>query len=140
MKSKLSRSRGKISDTRLILRGTPLTCFVTARHRTASDMPWKPAFPSRFRKGTVAACLGALVLLLTATQGFSKLPAIVHSSLAIPYTVDWESIRYEKNGSSSIEMYGTSFSHNAGELVLSTITPGHPFETFIRQTLDTIGL
>lgn len=102
--------------------------------------PWKLAFPSGIQRRAIAAILGALALLLTVTQAFSKLPSLVQSSLKIPYIVDSEFVRYAADGSPSVDLYATSFSYNGVELILSSTVPGHPFVTAIRQVLDTVGL
>lgn len=96
--------------------------------KKSSHLYWKPTVSLRLRKGAIAAAvLGALALLFTVTQAFSKLPGIVHSSLTIPYTVDSEFVRYAADGSSSIDLYATSFGYNGEELILSSTRPRPSF-------------
>jgi hypothetical protein len=62
-------------------------------------------------------------------------PALVR----IPYTVDSVFVRHATDGSSTVDIYSTSYNHNGNEIRLSSSVPGHPFATAIRRTLDATG-
>jgi hypothetical protein len=79
----------------------------------------------------VAAILAAAALLLVVAQARPGSPPV-----RIPYTVDSEFIRYANDGSSSIEMYTTSYQVDGAEIIRSRSIPGHPFGTALRRTLD----
>ena len=57
-----------------------------------------------------AAGLGVGLLLLLVTQALPQTPPPVN----IPYTVDSEFVRYEDDGSPSVEMYLTSYTNQNG--------------------------
>ena len=86
----------------------------------------------RWRKRLIAgAVLGAVAFVFIATQALPQM-----SPARIPYTVDSEFIRYADDGSSSIEMYSTSYGIDGREFLLSRSIPGRPFGTAIGRTLD----
>jgi hypothetical protein len=103
------------------------------RGRVRAGFPAPPRHAFRWRKGFIAATvLAAAAILLIATQA-SPQPAA-----PIPWTVDSEFIRYADDGSSSIEMYSTSYQSNANEILLSRSIPGNQFKTALAWTADVL--
>jgi hypothetical protein len=83
------------------------------------------------RKALLAGLiLGTLALLFVVAQARPSPP------VRIPYTVDSEFIRYANDGSSSIEMYTSSYQRNGAEMIESRSIPGHPFGTALGRALD----
>ena len=76
--------------------------------------------------------MAAVVFLLIVTQAFPQRAPQVNP----PWTVVSEFIRYADDGSSSIEMYSTSYSLNGDETLLSRSMPGNPFTTALGRALD----
>ena len=76
------------------------------------------------------AVLSTAIFFLLISQAFPQPTA------PIPWTVDSEFIRYAEDGSSSIEMYSTSYQSNTNEVLLSRSMPGNPFMTALARTLD----
>lgn len=102
--------------------------YARPRKRTAT---WMAAFA---RAAAVAILAGAALLAIVAVA----LPQTT-SAVSPPWTVDSEFLYYNEDGSSSVEMYMTSYSINAAEILLSKTWPGSPFKTVIGRTLDAIG-
>jgi hypothetical protein len=100
----------------------------------------KRALPNRDRQGVgprkrliAAVVLAAAVFFFIVTQASPQPPA------PVPWTVDSEFLRYADNGSSSIEMYMTSWEStgvNSNEVFLSRSMPGNPFKTMLGQAMD----
>jgi hypothetical protein len=117
--------------------------FAAALERkTPSDLSVHSIIRFTRRSGkylVVGVIPGALAFLFIAAQVFPQMYRLEFVPPEIPYTVDSEFVRYADDGSSSIEMYSTSFNHNGSEVLLSSSIPGHPIVTAIRQTLDRVG-
>jgi hypothetical protein len=109
----------------------PAPPSLRARVRAGFPKPVRHSF--RWRKGfTAAAIIAAAAILLIATQATPQPVA------PIPWTVDSEFIRYADDGSSSIEMYSTSYQSNANEILLSRSIPGNQFKTALAWTADVL--
>jgi hypothetical protein len=81
--------------------------------------------------------LGAgLCLLLLITQAFPQTLRIASPWFRIPFTVDFEVIDYEADGSSKVDIAYTSYSDKGDEVILSSSMPGHPFVTAVRRVLE----
>jgi hypothetical protein len=101
------------------------------RRRVQAGIPARPPRLLRWGKPVLAAAiLGAAVFFLMVTQAFPQPPP------RIPWSVDSEFIRYADDGSSSIEMYATSWESNGSEILLSRSMPGNPFKTVLGQAMD----
>jgi hypothetical protein len=118
------------------LRANVLAGFVATmeqRPRPGRAMRWIAPFVPGARKSLFAAaalCAGLLVLVVT--QALPQTPPI-----DIPYTVDSEFVRYADDGSSSVEMYLTSYTaQNGAETLVSRSMPNRPFGTALGRTLD----
>jgi hypothetical protein len=85
--------------------------------------------------GTVLG-VGAFVWI---SQAFPQTVRLASPLVRIPYTVDSVFIRHASDGSSTVDIYSTSYNHNRTEIQLSSSVPGHPFATAIRRTLDATG-
>ncbi len=112
------------------LRDSMRTGFAAAQERSIRARPLRGG-----KLLVTGAVLGAAALVLVIAQAHPG-----SSPARIPYTVDSEFIRYANDGSSSIDMYGTSYNHNGREIMLSSWIPGHPFVSAIRRSLNGIGL
>jgi hypothetical protein len=100
--------------------------FAAGQHR------WIGARPPRPRKSLVAAAVfGAVAVLLVVAQAHPGSPPV-----RIPYTVDSEFVRYAVDGSSSIDMYATSYEIDGAEILTSRSIPNRPFGTALGRTLD----
>lgn len=98
---------------------------------------WTAAFVPSARKSLVAGAILAVgTLLLVVAQAFPQMFSLGSPPVKIPYTVDSEFVRYAEDGSSSIEMYSTSYSLNGHEILLSRSLPGNLLGTAIGRTLD----
>jgi hypothetical protein len=98
---------------------------------------WTAAFVPSVSKSLVAGAILALgTLLLVVAQAFPQMFSLGSPPVKIPYTVDSEFVRYAEDGSSSIEMYSTSYSLNGHEILLSRSLPGNLLGTAIGRTLD----
>jgi len=86
----------------------------------------------------VGAMLGVGVFVW-ASQAFPQTLRLASPLVRIPYTVDSVFVRHASDGSSSVDIYSTSYNHNGTEIQLSSSVPGHPFATAIRRTLDATG-
>jgi hypothetical protein len=86
----------------------------------------------------VGAMLGVGVFVW-ASQAFPQALGLASPLVRIPYTVDSVFIRHAIDGSSTVDIYSTSYNHNRTEIQLSSSVPGHPFATAIRRTLDATG-
>jgi hypothetical protein len=103
------------------------------RERVRAAFPVRPQRTFRWRKSLVAAAvLAAAVFFLIATQ------ASPQPTAPIPWTVDSEFVRYADDGSSSIEMYSTSYESNSNEILLSRSMPGNIFKTALARAADAI--
>ena len=104
------------------------------RKRVGAGFPAGPPRKLRWGRSLIAAAiLAALAFFLVVTQATPRTQA------PIPWSVDSEFIRYADNGSSSIEMYTTSYEStgsNANEILVSRSAPGNPFKTVLGQTMD----
>ena len=92
---------------------------------------WMVAF---VRLAAVTLLAGAVLLVVVSVA----LPQ-THSTVSPPWTVDSEFIRYEEDGSSSIEMYTTSYFVDGDETLLSWALPGSPFKTAVGRVFEAIG-
>jgi len=98
---------------------------------------WTAAFVPSARKSLVAGAILAVgTLFLIVAQAFPQMFSLGSPPVKIPYTVDSEFVRYAEDGSSSIEMYSTSYSLNGHEILLSRSLPGNLLGTAIGRTLD----
>jgi hypothetical protein len=93
--------------------------------------------PARFyrpRKSrlVVAVLAAAAAVTLIVTQAFPQKTALIPA----PWIVDSEFVRYADDGSSSVEMYMTSYEFNSNETVLSRSMPANPFKTAVWRALD----
>ena len=78
-------------------------------------------------------CLGLRAFVWAAfPQTFRLASALVR----LPYTVDSVFVRHAVDGSSTVDIYSTSYNHNGNEIQLSSSVPGHPFVSAIRSTVD----
>lgn len=101
------------------------------RRRVLGGFPAFPPRKLRWNKGVVAAVmLAAAAFFLLVTQALPQRPA------PIPWSVDSEFVRYADDGSTSIEMYSTSYESNGTEILLSRSMPGNPFKTVLMDGLD----
>jgi hypothetical protein len=113
---------------------------------TWSAPPAPPSLRNRVRAGFVpnprrkvrwigslaaAAVLGCIAFFLVVTQASPQV-----RTTPIPWTVDSEFVRYAEDGSSSIEMYSTSYESNGNEILLSRSMPDNLFKTAIGRALD----
>jgi hypothetical protein len=67
---------------------------------------------------------------------FPQTLRLASALVRIPYTVDSVFVRHATDGSSTVDIYSTSYNHNGNEIRLSSSVPGHPFASAIRSTLD----
>jgi hypothetical protein len=95
---------------------------------------WTAPFVLGARKSLFAAvALGAGLLLLIVTQALPQTPP----DEKVPYSVDSEFVRYADDGSSSVEMYLTSYTgRNGAETLVSRSMPNRPFGSALGRTLD----
>lgn len=104
------------------------------RKRVRAGFAPRPQRRLRWTKSLVAAAVfAAAVFFLITTQASPQPPP------PVPWTVDSEFLRHADDGSSSIEMYSTSYEStgpNANEILLSRSIPGNPFKTALGQALD----
>jgi hypothetical protein len=77
--------------------------------------------------------VGALSMIVTLALPKTGTP------VSLPWTVDSEFVSYGEDGSSSIEMYMTSYLIDGEETVLSRVLPGRPFEGALGRDLEAIG-
>jgi hypothetical protein len=92
---------------------------------------WMAAFG---RAAAVAILAGAALLAIVAVA----LPQ-TGGAVSPPWTVDSEFLHYDEEGSPSVEMYMTSYSINAAEILLSKSVPGDFFRTVVGRALQAIG-
>jgi hypothetical protein len=103
------------------------------RERVRAGFPARPQWTFRWRKSLVAAvALAAAAFFLIATQASPQPVA------PIPWTVDSEFVRYADDGSSSIEMFSTSYESNSNEILLSRSMPGNIFKTALARAVDVV--
>jgi len=103
------------------------------RERVRAGFPVRPRWAFGWRKSFVAAAvLAAAALFLMATQ------ASPQPTAPIPWTVDSEFLRYADDGSSSIEMYSTSYESNSNEILVSRSMPGNIFKTALASAADAL--
>jgi hypothetical protein len=81
---------------------------------------------------TILAGAALLVIVTVALPQTGK-------TVSPPWTVDSEFISYDENGSSSIEMYMTSYLVDGEETVLSRVLPGSPFKAWAGRALEAIS-
>jgi hypothetical protein len=91
--------------------------------RTHRKISWRGSF-------VAAAILAGAAFFLILTQAFPQ------STAPVPWTVDSEFLRYADDGSSSIEMYSTSYQTDTNEILLSRSMPGNPFKTAMARAAD----
>lgn len=104
---------------------------VSLRKRVRAALPPPPA---RKGKWIVTAVLAAAVFFVIVTRAFpqnSQRPPA-------PWTVDSEFIRYAGDGSSAIEMVGTSYNLDGNEVMWSRSMPGNVFKTALGQAIDLV--
>jgi hypothetical protein len=107
------------------------------RNTSPSVLHWITAFVPGARKRLLAAAvLGVGAFLLIVTQAFPQMFGLGAPPVKIPYTVDSEFVRYADDGSSTVDMYSTSYGLNGHEILLSRSFPGNPFGTVIGRTAD----
>lgn len=96
------------------------------------------ATPARSPRKRLAAgtILAVVTFLLAVTLAIPQTHRLVSPTVRIPYTVDSEFVRYADDGSSSVEMYTTSYSLDGHEVLLSRSLPGNPVGTAVGRTLD----
>lgn len=99
--------------------------------RTKRNASWMFAF-LRMAAATIFAGVALLVIVTVA------LPK-TGTPVSPPWTVDSEFIGYEEDGSSSIEMYTTSYFVDAEETILSVDLPGHPFKLAVGRAFEKIS-
>lgn len=87
-----------------------------------------------FRMAAVVILAGAAFLAIVAVA----LPQ-TSSAISPPWTVDSEILHYGEDGASSVEMYMTSYSVHAAEILLSKTVPGSPLKTVVGRALEAIG-
>jgi hypothetical protein len=103
------------------------------RARVRAGFPAPPRRTFRWRKSLIAAAvLAAVAFFLIATDASPQPPA------STPWTVDSEFLRYADDGSSSIEMYSTSYESNGNEVLLSRSAPANPFKTALARAADVV--
>jgi hypothetical protein len=89
------------------------------RKRVRAGFPAHPPRKLRWGKSLAAAAfLAAALLLLVVTQALPQPPP------PIPWSVDSEFVRYADDGSSSIEMYATSYESNGSEISCVPVDAG----------------
>jgi hypothetical protein len=81
---------------------------------------------------TSAAVAGVALLMMVSRADPQPAPAI-------PWTVDSEFLRYADDGSSSIEMYATSYIEKGAEKILARSAPSNPLKTAMWVAADAIG-
>jgi hypothetical protein len=90
-----------------------------------------PPRKRRWRNSLVAAgVFASAAFFLLVTQAFPQRP------VRTPWSVDSEFVRYADDGSTSIEMYSTSYESNGAEILLSRSMPGNPFKTVLMEGVD----
>ena len=82
------------------------------------------------------AVIGSVVFLLAMIQFSPQAFGTGSPPAHIPWTADSELIRYAGDGSSSVEMYMTSYEFNSNEVLLSRSAPRNLFMTAVDRTLD----
>lgn len=100
-------------------------------HVRAAFAPGPKRKISWTRSLVAAAILAGAAFFLIVTQASPQVP-----KAPVPWTVDSEFIRYSGDGSSSIQMFSTSYEFDSNEVLLSRSMPGNPLKTAIGQALD----
>lgn len=86
--------------------------------------------------------VGAMIVVgvfVWASQAFPQPLSLASPLVRIPYAVDSVFVRYGDDGSPTVDMYCTLYSHNGSEILLSSFVPGHPFATAGRRALAATG-
>ena len=86
----------------------------------------------------VGAMLG-IGVFVWASHAFPQALRLASPLVRIPYTVDSVFVRHASDGSSTVDIYSTSYNHNRTEIQLSSSVPGNPFVSAIRRVLDATG-
>jgi hypothetical protein len=92
------------------------------------------------RKCLLVGAVFVVGAFVWASQAFPQTLRPTLSLVRIPYTVDSVFVRYADDGSPTVDMYCTLYSHNGSEILLSSFVPGHPFATAVRRALAATGL
>jgi hypothetical protein len=90
-------------------------------------------FTLRPRTLAVAAAFAALALLFIVPR------AAPQPVPAIPWTIEFQFLEYNSDGSSRIEMGATSYMLNGNETIVSRWAPSNPMKTAMWQAIDAIG-
>jgi hypothetical protein len=111
--------------------------FAASLERELPSKRWGGWFTAKIAAVTVVCLLALGLFVNEAVPQVAKMDFLL---LNVPFTVDSEFTRYADDGSSSVEMYTTSFTHNGYEVLLSRSFPDQPFRTGLSQVMDWIGL
>jgi len=105
-----------------------------AYHREFGKVPWwRRGLRGRSMAGfALAAC----VLLLVVAEVFPQMRGAASPPAKVPWTVDSQFVEYAADGSSSIEMYTTSYESNSVEILLARSLPGNVFLTAMGRVAD----
>ncbi|HEX4274314.1 MAG TPA: hypothetical protein VHZ74_03115 [Bryobacteraceae bacterium] len=114
------------------LRGRVRAGFTVARNRRPAlflslFLSWRAGF-------SAGALLAAAALLLFVVQ-----KAVPQQAPQVPWMVNSEFLRYADDGSSSVEMYATSYNVNGNETIWSRSSPGNLLKTALWQAADAVG-
>lgn len=96
-------------------------------------------FPAIRRKSLWAAAAAGAAVLIVVTQAIPQTINLIAPPPPPPYTVDSEYVRYADDGSSTVEMFSTSYLNEKGsEVILERTIANHPLETALGRTLDAV--
>jgi hypothetical protein len=82
----------------------------------------------------------ALCSFLLITQAFPQTLRLASPLFQIPFTVDFEFINYQADGSSEVDVAYTSYPDNGNEVIISSSIPGHPLITAVRHVLESTNI